>query len=115
MLVRFIHRFFDCFDCFKNFLESIDAYGRATCLLCPFNLMLNAVEVTNQSTVAVRPLVVVVREGEFFLCGGGGHGCIVSCWRVKVNRKAKIYLREVGDGNDSHPPEHHLIISVADV
>ena len=115
MLVRFIHCFFDCFDCFKNVLESIDADGLATCLLCPFNLMLNAAEVTNQSTVAVRPLVVVVREGEFFLCSGGGHGCIVSCWRVKVKGRRKIYLRAVGDGNDSHPPEHHLIDSFADV
>jgi hypothetical protein len=60
--------------------------------------------------------VVVVREGEFFLCGGGGgHGCIVSCWRVKVKGRRKIYLRAVRGGNESRPPEHHLIDSVATV
>jgi hypothetical protein len=54
--------------------------------------MLNAAEVTNQSTVAVRPLVVVVREGEFFLCGGGGHGCIVPGLRVKVKGRRKFFI-----------------------
>jgi hypothetical protein len=36
--------------------------------------------------------VVVVREGEFFLCGGGGHGCIVPGLRVKVKGRRKFFI-----------------------
>ena len=40
---------------------------------------------------------------------------IVTCVGGEMQEERKIYLRAVGDGNESRPPEHHLIDSVADV
>lgn len=40
---------------------------------------------------------------------------IVTCVGGEMQEERKIYLRAVGDGNESHPPEHHLIDSEKDV
>ena len=46
---------------------------------------------------------------------GEAHVSIVTYVGGEMQEERKIYLRAVGDGNESRPPEHHLIDSEKDV